>query len=154
MGKKNYLLFLLTFLIVFLLLSCSQNIVKGTVWKGKADGFKDFYDSPAVTNDKGDLECYFNPDNTMKAYVTLKYKADGLKWTETVQADGDYTIDLNYNINADLSGKFRNKYAEFDVEMDGILNTTTGAGNGDFKIKFKNGFKIKGDWNLTKINSY
>ena len=131
---KKIMFIILLIITALLIISCPQNVVKGTVWEGTLTG-----DFGSGTKDY-DIEAYFKPDNTMKAYLTIN--------SSTQTAEGTYVIGNNYAITTPdkLTG------SGFTVDLEGVLNYYTGQGSGDYVLD--NGTEFKGEWTLSKVGSY
>ena len=144
--KKIYLIILLFFAFVFL--SCSNQLVKATVWSGTIE----------IDDKDYDLEAYFKSDYTMKVFIELP-DSNGKRIT----AKGSYNITSNYQFYSKVRGESDidddDSEDPFKIEFSGTLNVYTGYGDGDYEetVRYTGGagdVDTDGDWKLKKINSY
>lgn len=139
---KKTMFIILLIITALLIISCPQNIVKGTVWEGTIKGTL----GGLADDDENDLEAYFNPNNEMIAYIT--YKTGGNK--ETLKAKGTYTLGNNHALTAKLEGERGG--TEFDVELTGVINYYTGQGSGEYEFNV-GVVEFEDEWDLMKIGS-
>ena len=142
----------LSFVPLILFFSCPQYIAVGTVWKGTIDGLgkksTDISQLPLFFNDQATIELYFNPDNTLKIFLTV-VTANYYVFS----ADGDYYITPSYAMGSTAGGQ--NVIGSIYVKMNGQVNTTTGSGSGDYTLEFQDGTYqgdvYNGSWKIGQV---
>ena len=141
---KKYLFYLFSLIAILFIISCPQEITKGTAWEGEIEG--DF--GGFASSDNNDFELIFDSNGQVKAYITIV--DDG-----AITLEGDYILTNNYTFTAELDGEQGNY--KFDLELEGTLNYYSGYGTGDYKMKITGDTVFDGtyddDWELTKVGS-
>jgi hypothetical protein len=141
---KKFLFLLLAILAILFVLSCPQELTKGTAWEGEIEGdFGDYAD-----DDDNDFELIFSSDGSVKAYITVDDDT-------AIKLEGDYILTNNYTFTAELEGD-TGSY-DFELELEGTLNYYSGYGSGEYEMKISGGNPEDGtyddDWELTKVGS-
>ena len=146
--KFIHFIILIFFSCFFIFLSCSNQLVKATVWSGTIE----------IDDKKYDLEAYFKSDYTMKVYIELPGNNG-----KSMSGEGSYNISSNYKFYSKVRGEadIDNDGSKdpFKIEFSGILNFYTGAGDGDYEetVRYTGGAGDEDtdcEWELKKINSY
>ena len=141
---KKYLFLLLSIIAILFIISCPQELTKGTAWEGEIEGTIGGISS----KNNNDFELVFNSNGLVKAYInTNKISA--------IVLEGDYILTNNYTFTAELDGK-QGTY-KFELDLEGTLNYYSGYGTGDYTLKISGGNpedgKYEDDWELTKVGS-
>ena len=138
----KYKISLIIIFIFILTLSCTESLVKATIWVGK---FK------SDNNVDYDVEIYFEQNNYMRIFLTWDYDDDGVD--DTFSATGSYTI-----TNKDAFVGF----ADINVptglarlKMVGVINYYNNSGYGYYDLRDKTTTILvdEGDYTLTRITS-
>jgi hypothetical protein len=141
---------ILLFPVAILFLSCSQELIKSTIWEGK-------YRTININKD-GDFSIYFLENNEIKSYLEILPNSNNRFY---INLKGDYTYTENDTFKAKLKG-----YADLDgdgqqdlikLKLDGTLNYYTGIGSGDSitDCDFTNSvdFSQEGNWKLERVGN-
>ena len=137
MIKNNVYKIFFPFLFLILIIGCSENNVKNTIWGGALND----------QSGKNALQVLFKPNKEIEISMN---ESD----SEPIKFSGNYTITNDNIISAHA---FNN--SNIKIDLKGILNDFDGSGFGEYNIvktdnSTNSSANIKGNWQIRKIGSY